>query len=77
MNSVMNALQESTNAIISESDNARETNINVFMYLLISVSCALILSMGFLMPVIKKAKFNKQEVFELFTHRKIEKCIDE
>ena len=47
------------------------------MYLLIAVSCALLVSMAFLMPVIKKAKFNKQEVFELFTHRKIEKCIDD
>lgn len=77
MNSVMSALQESTNAIVNESDEARDTNIQVFMYLLIAVSCSLVLSMAFLMPVIKKAKYNKQEVFELFTHRKIEKCIDD
>ena len=59
MNSVMSALQESTNAIIDESDKARETNINVFMYLLISVSCALTLSLIFLLPIIRKAKYNK------------------
>lgn len=59
MNSVMSALQESTDAIISESDNARVSNLNVFMYLLIAVSCSLMLSMAFLMPVIKKAKYNK------------------
>jgi hypothetical protein len=77
MNSVMNALKESTNAIIEESDNARSTNIRVFLYLLISVTCALVLSMAFLLPVIRKAKNNKQEVFELFTNRKVEKCLED
>ena len=77
MNSVMSALKESTDAIIDESDQTREQNILIFMYLLIAVSCALVLSMGFLLPVIRKAKYNKQEVFELFTHRKIEKCVDD
>lgn len=77
MNSVMSALKESTTAIIDESNRARQTNIDIFMYLLVAVSCALMISMAFLLPVIKKAKYNKQEVFELFTHRKVEKCIDD
>ena len=77
MNSVMNALYLSTNAIISESEKTRTNNIQVFLYLLIAVTCALILSMAFLLPVIKRAKNNKQEVYELFTHKKVEKCIEE
>jgi hypothetical protein len=33
--------------------------------------------MVFLLPVIRKAKDNKQEVFILLTHKKIEKLVDE
>jgi hypothetical protein len=42
--------------------------------LLVGVSSALILSMLFLLPVIKRAKDNKQEVFMLFAgNKKVEK----
>lgn len=34
-------------------------------------------SILFLIPVINKVKKNKQEVLELFTHRNIEKHIDD
>lgn len=77
MNSIMYALSDSTDAIIEVQESTRSRDITIFFYLLISVSFALLLSMGFLLPVIKNVKNNKQEVFELFTHRKIEKCIDD
>jgi len=41
------------------------------------VSSALFLSMFFLLPVINKAKNSRQEVFVLFTIKKVEKIIDE
>ena len=47
------------------------------MYLLISASCALFISLLFLIPVVNKVKKNKQEVLELFTHKNIEKHIDD
>lgn len=50
---------------------------NIFMYLLIAASCSLFVSLVFLIPVINKVKKNKQEVLELFTHKSIEKHIDE
>lgn len=59
MNSVLSALKESTQAIVDQSEAARESNNNIFLTLVVSVSGALILSMGFLLPVIKKAKDNK------------------
>jgi hypothetical protein len=49
----------------------------IFLYVLISASCAIFFSLLFLIPVINKVKKNKQEVLELFTHRNIEKHIDE
>ena len=49
----------------------------IFLVLMISASCSLLFSMLFLIPVIKKVKKNKQEVLELFLHRKIEKHINE
>ena len=48
---------------------------NVFLYLLIAASCSMFFSILFLIPVINKV--NKQEVLELFTHRNIEKHIDD
>lgn len=49
----------------------------IFLYLLIAASCSLFVSLIFLVPVINKVKKNKQEVLELFTHKNIEKHIDE
>lgn len=49
----------------------------MFLILVISVSGALALSMAFLLPVIRRAKDNKQEVFILLTHKKVEKQIEE
>ena len=77
MNSVLVALKSSTDAIINESNNNRETNMSVFLYLLIAASCAMFFSILFLIPVINKVKKNKQEVLELFTHKNIEKHIDD
>ena len=59
LNSVLKALNSSTDAIISESDSAREQNMSVFVYLLIAASCALFLSLLFLIPVINKIKKSK------------------
>ena len=74
MNSLLSALSLSTSAIIDQSNSVREQNIQLFLVLLVGVSSALFLSMLFLLPVIKKAKDNKQEVFQLFAgNKKIEK----
>jgi hypothetical protein len=59
------------------SDTSRESNNQVFLILVITVSGALLLSMAFLLPVIRRAKNNKQEVFVLLTHKKVEKLIEE
>ena len=77
LNSVMNALKSSTEAILTESENSRNFNIKIFMNLLWAASGALLISLIFLVPVINKVKKNKQEVLELFTHKNIEKHIDE
>lgn len=50
---------------------------SIFLYVLIAASCSIFFSLLFLIPVINKVKKNKQEVLELFTHRNIEKHIDE
>lgn len=50
---------------------------SVFLYLLIAASCSLFISLVFLIPVINKVKKNKQEVLELFTHKNIDKHIDD
>ena len=77
MNSVLRALKSSTDAIMQESENNRHENMQIFLYVLIAASCAIFFSLMFLIPVINKVKKNKQEVLELFTHRNIEKHIDE
>lgn len=77
LNSVLIALRSSTDAIIEESDSSRATNMSIFLYLLIAASCSLFISLIFMIPVISKVTKNKQEVLELFTHRQIEKHIDD
>lgn len=77
LNSVLEALNNSTDAIISESDSSRDSNMSIFLYLLIAASCSLFISLVFLIPVINKVKKNKQEVLELFTHKNIDKHIDD
>jgi len=59
MNSVLEALQGSSQAVADYSDTARESNNQVFLILVITVSGALLLSMAFLLPVIRRAKNNK------------------
>lgn len=59
LNSVYTALKSSTDAIINESNNNRESNLNTFLYLLIAASCSLFFSILFLIPVINKVKKNK------------------
>ena len=77
LNSVMEALKSSTDAILNESDNNRKSNMQIFLYVLIAASASIFFSLMFLIPVINKVKKNKQEVLELFTHRNIEKHIDD
>ena len=77
LNSIMESLKSSTQAIIDESDQNRKNNMNIFMYLLIAASCSLFISLVFLIPVMNKVTKNKQEVLELFTHKGIEKHIDD
>lgn len=77
LNSVMQALKSSTDAIINESENSRSSNMSIFLYLLIAASCSLLISLIFLIPVINKVKRNKQDVLELFTHKQIDKHIDD
>lgn len=50
---------------------------SIFLYLLIAASCSLFISLVFLIPVINKVKKNKQEVLELFTHKNIDRYIDD
>jgi hypothetical protein len=77
MNPILSALIDASSAILDENKETKNTNIMTFLYLLIAATVSLIVSMAFLMPVIRRAKNSKQEVFELFTHKKIEKCVDE
>lgn len=77
LNSILEALNNSTDAIINESSNSKQSNMQVFLYLLIAASCSLFISLVFLIPVINKVKKNKQEVLELFTHKNIDKHIDD
>ncbi len=77
LNTILLALKSSTNAIIDESDKAREDNMGIFLYLLIAASCSLFLSLAFLIPVINKIKKGKQEVLKLFTHKNVERHIDD
>jgi len=77
LNSVLSALQSSTQAIVDQSDRARTSNLQVFLVLLMAVSGALGMSMMFLLPVVRRAKMNRQEVYELYTLKKVEKHIDE
>jgi len=77
LNSVLEALKSSTDAIITESETSRQSNMSVFLYLLIAASCSLFISLVFLIPVINKVKKNKQEVLELFTHKNIDRHIDD
>jgi len=59
LNSVLEAVNSSTEAILSESNDSRQSNIQVFLYLLIAASCSLFVSLVFLLPVINKVKKNK------------------
>lgn len=77
MNSLLQALLQSTQALVDQSNTARVANNQVFLTLVLSVSGALGLSMAFLLPVIRRAKDNKQEVFILLTHKKVEKQVDD
>ena len=76
LNSVLIALEMSTNAIMvsiqfisnsqDETEASRKYNIQIFLYLLITASGSLLLSLMFLLPIINKVKKNKQDVLELF-----------
>jgi len=59
LNSVLIALRSSTDAIIEESDASRNSNMSIFLYLLIAASCSLFISLIFMIPVISKVTKNK------------------
>ena len=59
LNSVLNALKSSTEAILTESEESKAYNIKIFMNLLWAASGALLVSLIFLIPVINKVKKNK------------------
>jgi hypothetical protein len=59
LNSVLQALKSSTDAILNESDNNQESNMSVFLYVLIAASASIFFSLLFLIPVINKVKKNK------------------
>ena len=77
MNTLLGAVLKATESIVDMLGQRKNQNMNTFLYLLITASAALFFSLIFLIPVINKVKKNKQEVLELFTHRNIEKHIDE
>jgi hypothetical protein len=77
LNSLLGQLKESTQAIILATNSIRDSSLAFFLYLLIAVSCALLISVAFLLPIINRAKKQKQEVLELFLHKKIERAIDD
>lgn len=62
---------------MSETNSYSDTNANIFLFLLIAVSCSLVISVSFLLPVIIRAKRSKQDVLKLFLLKKVEKSIDE
>jgi hypothetical protein len=71
----MQALKSSIDAILQESENNRQQNMQVFLYVLIAASPSIFFSLMSLIPVINKVKKNKEEVPELFTHRNIKSTI--
>lgn len=77
LNPILIALSDSTTAIVSNTTSNSQSMMRLFLILLVAVSCALLLSMGFLLPIITKAKRSKEEVLRLFLLKKVEKSIDE
>lgn len=59
LNTVYVALKSSTEAILGESADTRTVHMNIFLYLLITASCALTFSLLFLIPVINKVTKSK------------------
>jgi hypothetical protein len=59
LNSLLGQLKESTQAIILATNSIRDSSLAFFLYLLISVSCALLISVAFLLPIINRAKKQK------------------
>jgi uncharacterized membrane protein YgaE (UPF0421/DUF939 family) len=51
----------------------KDRDLSIFFYLLIGVSCALLLSFVALLPVINRAKKKKEEALKLFLKKKIDK----
>jgi hypothetical protein len=49
----------------------------IFLYLLIAASSALLISLIMLIPVINKVKKSKQDVLKLFVNKNIEKHTDD
>eukprot|EP00347_Sterkiella_histriomuscorum_P007426 403348965 len=77
LNTLLVALKESTTAIISATQSKTDSSKNLFLSLLVGVTCALFFAMAFLLPVINKAKKSKQNVLKLFLLKKVEKAIDD
>ena len=58
LNSVLQALEASTTAIVSESESKKERDMLTFLYLLIIATVSLSISLIFITPVIKKVQQN-------------------
>lgn len=68
LNGILTSLDSSANAIVSETSSSKDSNVFVFLILLLVASIALVISTGILIPVIRNVKSNKQDVLELFMH---------
>ena len=77
LDTVLSALNSATVILNDQSKSNQESDIIFFLGLMLAATCTLIFSLAFLVPVINLVKKSKQEVLELFMHRKLEKHIDE
>ena len=77
VNSAFESVSTSSSSIISQISNTQSSNMSTFLYILIGASCSMLVALMVLIPIINKVRKNKQEVLELFTHKAIEKHIDD
>ena len=59
LNNILTASKASTDAIVQESQSQSNTNMQNFLYMLIAASCALCISVLFMIPVINKITKSK------------------
>jgi len=66
-NSILQKIEASTDAILSESSTAANGNRKVLMILLIVASAAILISVTIIIRVVVKVKKNKEDILVLFT----------